>query len=524
MSSRIITIILAIVFAAPVWGMPRVVLNPNRPLQQQLSKPNTRYVIKKPIDLQSSTITIPAGSTLEFKCKGIIHNGTICGNETKIKKPKLQRIRFAGSFINDAITVNDDIDVETDFWSFIECFPKADVTLTKDIALSDTQVKDMNVNRFHINGKGHVIKVQRCPILRNVDVKLENVTFECTDASEHVIYAIGGQGRHFAARKCSFVNVPEVTSLCSRAYDDVLIEQCFISGLLKPSSRRSTEFNTQILVYACSGRVIIRDNAIKDCYGGAIKGIGFKADEHSCVLVENNTVDNVSNGGIVFAGGEVWNITIINNKISQTHSLGKQFDKELDGAINSAINIHGFHNALVENNIIENCPKSSSLDFDGSVAGESSVAKGTGLVVRNNHISHSGPVAIFVVQDAEFRGNTIHNDSDYDSQNIVSISGSSNLHIEGNTFHLNKGKARSFYPIYLTDSKYVHSGQIRIEGNSIETNGEHFIFVNHDFTGDCQISDNSVNASGRKDGNLNIINNSKTKVAITSKSKLIRYR
>jgi hypothetical protein len=525
MNRRVLTFLLFGLIALPIAGQKKVVVNPSRPIQEQLAKSDTRYVFKNPIDLQGSNLLIPDGCILEFRGKGLLSNGTLTGNETMLKRPKLQKIRFNGTFANELITINNSFDAEFDFWNFIKCFPYADILLSKDIILPDAPEKDMTIHRLHINGEGHTITVCRCPILRDVDVWLKNITFDCTRAQEFIIYALGITPEHrFSVCNCKFINVPEAMSLCPRAYSQVLIEGCSITGILDGDSRRTKEYISQILVYACNGRIIVRNNTLKNCFGIGINGIGYKPNEQATVLVEGNTIDYVANGGIVFSGGEVWNATVRNNHISHTHALGKQFDGEIDGGPNSAINFHGFYNVLIENNTIDNCPNSSSFDFDGSLSGKTGIEKGTGLVVQNNIITRSGGIAFFVVQDVKFANNTLQSANNADDQHYFDISGSRNLIIHGNNLKLNKGRAKKYYPIYITDTKTVKCGKIKIGGNVVSTDGQHFVFINAAFTGECQIEENTVRSSGSKDGTLSVVNNSKTIIELPKKSKLVRYK
>lgn len=504
--------------------MPKIILNPGRPIQQQLSKEGTKYVIKNPIDLHGENIKIPLGSTLEFSNQGLLKNGTLTGNETTLKHPILHKIFFKGTFANNAITVNDAFDAETDFWNLVKCFPKADITLAKDIMLPDAPVKDITIDRFHINGKGHTITVGTCPILRNVDVCISNIVFDCKKAKEHIIYALGITPKHrFTASNCKFYNTPEATSLCPRAYTDVLIKDCTITGMLNKNSRRSKQFTAQILIYECTGNVIVKNNIIKNCFGAGIDGIGFKPNKNSHVLIKCNTIDNVTNGGIVFAGGDVWNVTVQNNIISNTHVLGNNFDDENNGGPNSAINFHGFHNIVVKNNTITDCLNSLAMTFNGSASGNTMVKKGSNLRVHNNRCTRTGHIALFVVEDVSFKGNAFINDDTNASQSIVSVSGASNIEIKSNQFRLAKGIIKSYYPVYITDAGIVPSGRIKIEDNRISTNDKYFIFVNTHFTGNCEVGKNAIEVSGLPDGKLFIVNNSTKNVDIPLKGKLVRY-
>lgn len=505
--------------------MPKVVLNTNRPLQGQLKQLNTRYILKKPIDLRGGMLVIPVGSTLEFKYKGALSNGTLRGNETTLKSPQIYNIKFDGTFVNEIVKIDGAFNAETDFWNFIRCFYKADIVLNKDITLPDASVKDMKVTRLHLNGKGHTVTVRNCPILRGADVSVSDVTFDCANAKEHVIYALGIKADNsFIVRNCRFYNIPEAISLCARAFAHVVVADCMITGNLKANSQRTKEFSSQIILYECTGDILVQNNTIKECFGGGIKGIGFKSNEKSEITVENNSIDYVANGGIVFAGGEVWNVTVRNNKISRTHILGRQFEGEVDGAINSAINFHGFRNVKILNNTIANCQNSSSLDFDGSISGSTQIEKGSELVINNNSIISSGPIAFFVIQNVDFSNNIVDSGQMNNSQHTISVSGAKDVSIHDNKFVLKKGRAKSYYPIYFVDSKFVKSGATKLDNNEISTDGDHFVFVNANYSGDCKIGVNTVSSSGRHDGTLTVVNNSKRVVNLPRVGKLVRYK
>ncbi len=400
-------------------------------------KENTQYVIKKSIDLQGRTITVPKGSTLVFKRRGSLSNGALKGEGALLENPKLESIHFFGSFVNKEIVISDRMDGETDFWGLLKAFPESKIILDKDITIGDSPKKDLELSQFVIEGNGHTIHVSACPHIRKADVRIENVVFDCRNAGEFVIYAIGEPGKSFAVRNCRFVNLPETTAICPRAYSNgVVIEECSLLGTLTAGSKRKNEYIGLILVYNCEGQVIVRNNVVKNCFGVAIDGLGFKPDERSSVLVENNEIDFVSNGGIAFVGGEVWNAVVRGNVISRTHALGAQFPKEIDGGPNSAINFHGFRNAVVEDNRVSDCPHSSCMDFDGSASGKVGIAKGTCLQVRNNKCKNAGNVALFYVQDVQFCQNAFESKA----KKIVYTRLTKNVVIEGNTVNGKQAK------------------------------------------------------------------------------------
>lgn len=407
-------------------------------------------------------------------------------------------------------------------WRILKDYPDAEIVLGGDVVIADAPAKDMTIPAFRLDGQGHTVKLGLFPLLRKTDVNVKNVVFECGGATERILYAIGADERNdFVLRNCVFRNPTEKNTVCARKYGNVVIEDCTIDGNLNQNSIRTEQSNVQVLIYECNGSVAVRNNYIHHCFGIAIDGIGFSANNANRVLIENNRIDMVSNGGIVFAGGEVWNATVRNNSISNTHCLGKQFEGESNGALNSAINIHGFRNAVVEDNRITNCPNSACFDFDGSVSGGKKVEKGTGLVVRRNVCENVGGIALFVIKDVEFKDNVLSNNRDNESPRFLSISGASNVEVSGNKFLLTSKSSSTFYPITLSDIGEVKSGKVKVVDNTMDTNGKIFVFVNREFKGECQIDENEIISPHTT---ASVVNNSKAKVTIPKSKKIVWYK
>lgn len=413
-------------------------------------------------------------------------------------------------------------DRSVDLWRILKDYPGLEIVLDGDIVVVDAPANDMTIPTFKVDGKGHTIIVGKFPIMRTTEVKLNNVVFDCGKATDRIIYTIDAdKNKEFVVRNCVFRNPTEKVSLCPRGFGNVLIENCTFEGSLTSNSIRKEKSTAQVLLYECHGSVIVKNNNIHHCFGTAIEGIGFSADKDTRVLVENNQIDMVSNGGIVFAGGEVWNATVRNNTISNTHCLGQQFEGEVDGGPNSAVNFHGFRNVVVEDNIIKNSPKSVCFDFDGSIAGGKKIEKGTGLIIRRNVCDDAGAVALFVVKDVVFRDNVLSNPRNNQSSRYMWIYGASNVEVSNNHFSLTSGSAKSFYPISVSDSRDVVSGSIKVGGNKVETDGKIFVFVNKKFEGECQIDDNEIISPYPT---ASVVNNSKAKVSIPQSKKIVWYK
>lgn len=70
-----------------------------RPLQEQLTEANAVYLINERIDLNGVTVILPSNSTLKFKRKGLLTNGTLHGNGTQLSgKPRFDGVRLKGKY------------------------------------------------------------------------------------------------------------------------------------------------------------------------------------------------------------------------------------------------------------------------------------------------------------------------------------------------------------------------------------------------------------------------------------------
>lgn len=489
-----------------------------------ISSSNNKTTIRQPIDYQGKSLILPHNSVLEFKGEGKLYNCHLVGNNAKVINPRFENVTFGGTFTNRRVVISKHtFSGIVDLWGLAECFPEAELVLDANIQAANAREKDIKIRQFHLNGNNYTVHLAGNPILRNTDINIRNVVFDCAEAKERVIYAIGGKEDIFVIIGCVFKNLNEITSICARGFNDVTIENCQILGRMNENSKRKSQFMAQVLVYECGSNVLIRNNTIKNCYGSAIEGLGFVLDENARIIVENNTIDKVTNGGIVFTGGTVSNAVVRENRISNTHYLGNQFENESESGPNSAINFHGFKNARIQNNIITDCKKSACFAFNGEQTGVKKVAKGTGLYVSNNTCSRVGAMGVMVVSDVVFTGNTFQNDISNKSGMFIMIRGARDVVFENNVIQAYKGNVKTYYPFVISDHEDIASGLIRIKDNEIRTDGNILVFVNQHFNGECRIDDNVISSSGRKDGAVSVVNNSKATVSIPKSKKIVWY-
>lgn len=93
--------------------------------QAMINKANTIYVIQYDYDLKGETLTIPENSVLNF-IGGVIGNGTIIGNKTKVINLNVDRIILSGTWFDSGTTSNRPTNVLVGFQYF-------DATINKPI-------------------------------------------------------------------------------------------------------------------------------------------------------------------------------------------------------------------------------------------------------------------------------------------------------------------------------------------------------------------------------------------------------
>ena len=443
------------------------------------------YKLTKILDLKGKDWILPEGATLVCASKGKIKNGIIVGQNSSVDYLKVESVRFTGSFKSICISLENDVD-----------------SLFYDIT---------GVRALRIFGNGHTVSSTNFGLMRHVDVFLKDVMFDCSNCKDVFLYPIGNGMNTFVIEECSFVNIPEIELLKPRNMLNPVIRRCVFNGLLNDGVRRKS---TIVLnrFYGCKGNIVFEDNIVQDCYGVAVNGIEYSKKDGVTVSIRNNVIKNVSNGGIVFNGGEVTNIRIENNKISNVFCFGSQFKEEKGNAENAAINFHGFHNLHILNNTIADCTNSLSLDIDGT-ASDRTQEKGTLLVCSGNVMRNVFQSYLFGVQDAEFFGNQIeiaNQPSATFAVSAITLNACHDVHLHNNTIILPKPKQTSAFPIVLRQNTNRTSGKINLHNNIIFSDSGVYLMIYNGFTGEVDADKNTA-ISTTSSAPLKWVNNSKSK-------------
>lgn len=158
-------------------GKNRIILKTGDNLEWLQQEENSVIIVNREIDLKKATFNVPKNSTLKFKRKGLLKNGTLNGNNTSLKGKVKLRCELTGSFANEDVLVswldyNDRASLTKQIISIFNLPKPCTLRVDRDIALDGSQ---RWVNYISIAGN-HSVK--SCCVFRvNGDVKLKDVTF-----------------------------------------------------------------------------------------------------------------------------------------------------------------------------------------------------------------------------------------------------------------------------------------------------------------------------------------------------------
>lgn len=428
---------------------------------------NHEYHLERNIDLNGQDWILPDGAKIVCSKNGLVKNGRIIGRYASLINVRVESVSFSGSFRVLDIELMTDVD-----------------SLCYDISC---------LENFILKGNNHIVSSTSLGVLKNTNICIEDVMFDCTRCDGPFLYAIGNGLNTFVVENSKFINVPEIELLIARNVKAPLIRGCQFIGIANkfPRTIRTLVLNR---FYECKGNVVFDRNLVRDCFGIAVGGIGFSKEDSVSVMITNNTICNVTNGGIVFNGGTVSNVLVTHNVISNVFCCGTQFDSEKGNAENAAINFHGFNNLTINNNTITNCIYSSAMDIDGS-AKDGSQNNGVALACTDNKMENVLNTSLLGVKNAEIARNIISiavRDSVCSTVSAININACDSLSLNSNRILITKPQNRSAYPIILCQNSNLSSGTIIIDNNTIMSDSDVYLMIYEGFTGSVSASNNNA--------------------------------
>ena len=182
-----------------------MVLNPSKPLQQQLTKARRTYIIEDVLDLHGQCLTIPKKATLVFTDGCGFQNGTVVFNNTKLEGTPSIMCKVVGTIRNKELYV--DWFIQDDNLDFLETAGLYSIADGHDIIFSN---KDYTVSTL-MRDKRYFIQLKNAKLVGN------NATVKIVNNDEEI-------GAIFAFIGCEDITIEGFTIDGSIARDDKTVE------------------------------------------------------------------------------------------------------------------------------------------------------------------------------------------------------------------------------------------------------------------------------------------------------------
>lgn len=435
-------------------------------------KQSQTYIFSQTIDLQGNVWRLPKNSIIKGEQKSFLKNGIVVGDSSSLINVQLSNIKLSGNYKDIDITLMDDTDT---------------------LILHNTSFQSLR-----INGNDHIIGTSNFGIIRNCDIRLYNISFDCKNAKNPFLYSISSKKNKFVVENCQFKNIPEIELLMPRGMQNPIIRNCTFEGLVTSRVKRKQEKVALIRFYGCYGNVIFEGNTVHNCFGIAVDGIGFSEEKSNTLSIKNNVIKNVTNGGVVFNGGIIHNAVVEGNTISNVFCCGKLSDSDSRLAENSAINFHGFKKLAIRNNTIEDCIRSSAIDLDGTLSADVSVGKGEDVDIEGNTFNRIINPILYGVSNANISNNYFNymeDETSTGSESGLIINSCDDIKVNNNSFTVVDTSNREIYPIIVRQKSGRTSGKIEIKDNRIRTNGSFFLKISKGFNGILDMMHNDTEST-----------------------------
>lgn len=169
--------------------MSKVILQKDKPFAEQITKPNTIYIIKHHFDLEGDIVDIQDGCVLIFKRKGKITNGALRLNNTRLEgKQGFQNISLSGVCTNEVLysdlfvldktgTTDNSVEIQSLFNVGVQ-----EIHFSKGIySFSDIRVGNVNI---YANGSSFVstIAANGYAVINNIFIADKTDFFRLYDA------------------------------------------------------------------------------------------------------------------------------------------------------------------------------------------------------------------------------------------------------------------------------------------------------------------------------------------------------
>ena len=368
----------------------------------QIIKANFVYEIRDKFDLDGQTVTVPTNSTLMFNGGQIVNGTLVCDNTTFSGNVNI-KVLLQGTIVNDYIYsswfTSDSYSLNSDIVNSI-CNLQSEQTLVfnKDITLN---AGTLTVSKIKFQGENNAV-INNPPIFRSTgNIFVKDLNFRNIEVISQLF---NSYANIHSVVTFESVTVDGCSTLRSVYHAEYKNEEAYNNKYVNLTINNCEFYNVKGIVISCEApdKAIITDNYIHDIGTTEIKPVigvllGVEPNYVSYdSLISNNKIENilcaVSTGhdsrevhGILIYG---FKNKVINNYISNIHSLDENQEQVPPGADSEGLYLKGGDN-LIEGNYISYAGSGSTVDGTICLKGGQE-----NNIIRNNIIYLSGGTAI----------------------------------------------------------------------------------------------------------------------------------
>ena len=522
----VLLVTLSLFFSANIEGAKRIVLKSGENFERLEHKENAIIIINREIDLNGGTFIAPMNSTLKFKKKGLIKNGTLQGNNTTLCGKVKLHCGFAGTFTNEEIPaswlqISDSVLLTKQIASLFNLSKVCSVRMDKDIVL------DGSIQRVaYVSIEGKYWIKNSCVFRANGNIRLKDVTFS-----------------GFEKYRELFIDLRDISGPVNIDIEDVNFDGNWNISRFIYCPYQDFEYPSNILVYnsyftrlknfivqfrpSCTGRIINnkiynigtneKSNVIGFHLGDSddeVKRLCAKSFAISnnvfkdFIVPYNNDDDGREAHAVLLYGHD--NI-VRDNKVINFFS--QELGNSCTGCDSEGIYLKGGNNTVI-NNYLENCiggPPDGAVTIKSTYGNNRIIGNiikhkyGLGIqccspnsIIEQNTIysEHEAEAGIAMLSNtgSTVRNNKLSATSGKDYHSAIALVNCDNVSIRGNQFS-------NTSCIFTT---YTCRGQIIFDGNEVDLNGLIYgsntyytaPFELHDDTADYIMNNNSFKLKG----------------------------
>ena len=448
----------------------RIMINPNKPISQQITREKAIYIVRDDVDLKGETLVFPNKSTIRF-AGGSLCNGTIIGNNTKLSGDVKCYTDIGGTYknksfkaewfnksttnlsevLNKIIATNvNDIIIGEGNWRVFET-----VYLKSNLIIRGEKNTVITIDREKLTGPFSLFRTDGTVLKFDDQYKYANITIKDLTVDENGSNSLGKtsaiylcNAENVAIKNCRFID-HQSDSYANYVTAAVTLYNCY-KCTIKSCYTEYVRLSSMGFCVKCTAAKNKGYNSpgtwLESCDGC---GLVYEWNElHENLFPGNSSISQNSKNGIIRNNTIIVNGKMVDSMINIGHPTNEVYENSGDGCV-------------IEGNVIKTNASKGIIVWGSS--------KSKNVVIKNNYIYSKSKHAIYVSE--EIPSITIVNNKiiGHDENQVLLYIRSNNSVIQKNSISTSTPGV-SYVPIRISRSDM--KGTTRIEKNIIDNGGK----------------------------------------------------